>query len=339
MDTPTSPGHSFARSCCPERTLIDSCAPAGSGDHDLAALACQVAEVCRHSAALAQRFFRICEERGIHVTPVHFYQPIPDTRTLLDHLWECDSALVGLDMNDAAQLQLLTQAFPHFRREYEQLPLHPTDKPHEFHLTNDFFGGTDALAAYCMVRHFQPRLILEVGSGFSSRLFAQAALRNGRTQVVCIEPYPDPVLQAGFPGLTALIPHRVQDVERETFQQLGPGDILFVDSSHVVSCGGDVNCILLEIVPRLKRGVIIHLHDIFLPAEYPRSWVKQDLRFWTEQYLLQAFLAFNPEFEVLLANQYLNRKFPDQMRATFSTSPWHGGGSFWIRRRFGPQIA
>ena len=267
------------------------------------------------------------------MTPVHFYQPIPDTRMLPDQLWECDSALVGLDMNDAAQLQLLTQVFPNFRKEYEQLPLYPTDKPHEFHLTNDFFGGTDALASYCMVRHFQPKLILEVGSGHSSRLSAQAALRNGRTQLICIEPFPDSVLKAGFPGLTELITRRIQEVELDTFRKLGEGDILFIDSSHVVSCGGDVNYLLLEVLPRLRPGVIVHFHDIFLPSEYPQDWVKNELRFWTEQYLLQAFLAFNSEFEVLLANHYVAHKYPDEMRATFPNSPWYGGGSFWIHRK------
>jgi hypothetical protein len=186
---------------------------------------------------------------------------------------------------------------------------------------------------YCMVRHFQPNLVLEVGSGFSSRVSAQAALRNGHTKLVCIEPYPDEVLRRGFPGLTSLIPKKVQDVELSYFEELGPGDILFIDSSHVARIGGDVNYLYLEVIPRLKPGVIVHVHDIFFPLEYRRDWVINELRFWTEQYLLQAFLAFNPEYEVLFCNTYLDHKHRGELQATFPNSPWWGGGSFWMRRR------
>jgi hypothetical protein len=187
------------------------------------------------------------------------------------------------------------------------------------------------------VRHFKPRLIIEVGSGFSTRLSAQAALRNGRTEVIAIEPFPDQVLKAGFPGLTSLVPRRVQEVGLDTFRQLSSGDILFLDSSHVVHCGSDVNYLLLELLPQLRPGVIVHFHDIFLPDEYPREWVKQEFRFWNEQYLVQAFLLFNREFEVLLANNYLAHHYRPQMQATFPGAPWLGGGSFWMRRKLHPE--
>ena len=240
-------------------------------------------------------------------------------------------------MNDSGQLELLTRTFPTFREEYDRLPLNATDRPHEYYLNNGLFGGTDALALYCMVRHFKPRLILEVGSGHSSRLCAQAAVLNGCTELVCIEPNPDPLLKLGFPGLGTLISQPVQEVGLETFDQLRDGDILFIDSSHVVACGSDVNYLFLEVLPRLKPGVIVHVHDIFLPCDYPRQWVKEQRRFWNEQYLLHAFLLFNSDYEVLQANSYLEATHPSQMRATFPHSPWWGGGSFWMRRRSAAQ--
>jgi len=124
---------------------------------------------------------------------------------------------------------------------------------------------------------------------------------------------------------------------------LQSGDILFIDSSHTVKIGGDVNYLFLEILPRLKPGVIVHVHDIFLPFEYRRDWVMDEFRFWSEQYLLQAFLSFNSEFEVVMANRYLAHKYVDNLKVAFaaladlqtgrpSSVRW-GGGSFWMRRK------
>jgi hypothetical protein len=281
-----------------------------------------------------QEYFRLWEENGFHLTPVHFYLPIPDTRTLGDGVFERESELPGVDMNEAGQLELLRNVFPSFRDEFDRFSFEPTGVPHEFYFNNDLFSGTDALALYCMVRHFRPKRILEVGSGFSSRVSAAALLRNGDgATLTCIEPYPDSILTKGFPGLTRLIPNPVQRVGIDAFRELVRDDVLFIDTSHVVAIGSDVNYLFLEVMPRLNPGVIVHVHDIYFPTEYPRDWVMNERRFWTEQYLLQAFLAFNSEFEVLLCNNYLSRKHRQSMRETFRRSPWWGGGSLWMRRR------
>jgi hypothetical protein len=236
-------------------------------------------------------------------------------------------------MNDEVQLQLLQEAFPRFKVEYDQFTMEPSDRAYEFYHNNPFFNGIDALVLYCMVRHFQPIMIIEVGSGFSSRVSAQAAQTNDHTELFCIEPYPDDMLSSGFPGLTSLVPKTVQEVGLELFQQLGANDILFIDSSHVARCGGDVNYLFFEVLPRLSPGVIVHVHDIFFPKEYPEFWVKELLRFWNEQYLLQAFLSFNSEYEVLLCNSYLAHQYKKALKTTFPNSPPGGGsGSFWMRR-------
>jgi hypothetical protein len=287
---------------------------------------------CLHSAKFRE-IFQLWERHGFHVTPVHFYQPIPDTRSLSETLWDRPSELVGINMNDAMQLDLLRNHFPKFRHEYDQFAVEPTGEPGRFHFNNGLFDGTDALVAYCMIRHFQPRLIIEVGSGFSSLVAAEAIARNKNSALICIEPFPLDFLRQGFRGLHSLIEKKVEDMDLDFFSQLESGDILFIDSSHTVKIGGDVNYLFLEVLPRLKPGVIVHVHDIFLPFDYRRDWVMDELRFWSEQYLLQAFLSFNSEFEVLMANAYLAHRYMKELNATFTNSPWWGGGSFWMRRK------
>jgi hypothetical protein len=305
------------------------------GNIDMAELSRFIATViphCMHGGKFRE-IFPIWERHGFHVTPVHFYQPIPDTQTLPETLWNRSSKLVGVDMNDSVQLDLLRNCFPKFREEYEQFPTKPTGQPSRFYLSNGLFDGTDALVAYCMVRHFQPRLIIEIGGGFSSLILGEAAAKNNSSPLICVEPFPQEFLKRGFLGLHSLIEKRVEDVELEFFSQLGSGDILFIDSSHTVKIGGDVNYLFLEVLPRLNPGVIVHVHDIFFPFDYRRDWVLDELRFWTEQYLLQTFLSFNSEFEVLISNSYLSHYYSEDLKAAFPRLTSWGGGSFWMRRR------
>lgn len=281
---------------------------------------------CLHSGKFHE-LFPMWEQHGFHVTPVHFHQPIPDTRELRETLWKQPSELVGIKMNDAMQLDLLRYHLTKFRDEYNNLPVEPPPgQRRPFH-------GVDALVAYCMVRHFQPRLIIEVGSGFSSLVLGQAAAKNKNSALICIDPFPKDFLRDRLPGLQSLITKKVQDSDLEFFSQLQSGDILFIDSSHTVKIGGDVNYLFLEVLPRLKPGVIVHVHDIFLPFEYRRDWVLDEFRFWNEQYLLQAFLTFNSEFGVLLANSYLNHYHQEDLKAAFPNLSSWASGSFWMRRK------
>ena len=179
-----------------------------------------------------REIFPVWQQHGFHATPVHFYQPIPDTQALSETLWDRPSELVGIDMNDAVQLDLLRRCFPKFRDEYDQFPTKPTDEVGRFDLRNRLFGGADELVAYCMVRHFQPRLIIEIGSGLSSLLLAQAAARNDSSALICIEPFPREFVRKGFPGLQSLIEKKVQDVDLEFFSQLHSGDVGYRQFSY-----------------------------------------------------------------------------------------------------------
>ena len=300
------------------------------GNVDISELSRFIAAVmplCLRST-VRQELFPIWERHGFHVTRVHFYQPIPDTRSLPEELWSQPGKLVGINMNDSVQLDLLRNHFSKFRSEYESISAEPP--PDQVWP----FSGPDALVAYCMVRHFRSRRIIEVGSGSSSLVLGQAAAKNNDSTLICIDPFPGELLRKGsIPALQSLIESRVQDVELEFFSQLEAGDILFIDSSHTVKVGGDVNYLFLEVLPRLKPGVIVHVHDIFFPFDYPRDWMVEKFRFWTEQYLLQAFLIFNSEFEVLMANSYLNHYHLSEFKAAFPNLRRWESGSFWMRRK------
>lgn len=305
------------------------------GNIDVAAVSGFIAKIMPIflSSPQFREVFRNWERHGFHVTPVHFGQPIPDTQSLPETLWTRPSDLIGINMSEVAQVKLL-RSFVQFRDEYHLFPTGPATEDDRFYLGNGLFDGIDALVAYCMVRHFQPRLVIEVGSGFSSLVLADAAVRSGHTQLICIEPFPRDFLRKRCQASQTLIEKNVQQIDLEFFSQLKSGDMLFIDSSHTVKIGSDVNYLFLEVLPRLNPGVIVHVHDIFLPFDYRRDWVLNELRFWTEQYLLQAFLTFNSHFEVLLANYYLSQYHQEELKMVFPNLQRWIGGSFWMRQTF-----
>jgi len=288
----------------------------------------------------SNKVFSFLQKLGYHITPNHFYYPIPDTTKLRDNLWSKHSDLAGISVNESRQLELLSLFEAGFKNEYEQFPRSKTGKPYDYYLGNVNFESVDAEILYCIIRHFKPGRIYEIGSGFSTYLSAQAVLKNAEEQnghqceLVAIDPYPNEALKGGFPGLSRLIVREVEDVPLSEFKKLEENDILFIDSSHVLKIGNDVQYEYLEILPRLNKGVLVHIHDIFLPAEYPKKWIKELHRFWSEQYLLQAFLAFNSSFEVLWAGSYIHLNHPEKLARAFGsysrgkTLP----GSFWMRR-------
>ncbi len=259
--------------------------------------------------------FRALQHMGLTVIPNHFYWPVPDLRELEARDWASDPSPAGLDLNLDKQRFLAQKVIASYQSEWT-FSDHSTSAV-EYHYNNGFFETVDAEVAYSLVRHFKPKRIVEVGGGFSTRILA-AALQANRTaghkgELFTIEPFPNPALE----GITTLIAQRVQDVDLNLFLSLEDGDILFLDSSHVVSVGSDVVREYLEILPRLQAGVLIHAHDIFLPSDYPRDAVLSKLCFWSEQYLLQAFLAFNPRFEVIWGSSAMQQFHPGVLRAVF----------------------
>jgi predicted O-methyltransferase YrrM len=257
------------------------------------------------------------ERVGIHVTPVHFYSPIPATTELSDELFSRVSASVGVDWNEQRQFEHL-KAFQRYA----------TEVPFE---DNIGLSLVDAAVLHAMIRHYRPRKVVEIGGGASTRIAARACLLNGDCDLVSVEPYPNADLRRGVPGLARLIPSRIQDVP---LADITDADLLFIDSSHVVRTGGDVTHELLEIVPRLKSGALVHWHDILLPGEYWKDWVRDRRIFWSEQYLLHAFLLFNSAFEIVWASRYMHMRHADAIEGVFPYfAPDHRITSFWVRRR------
>jgi hypothetical protein len=296
---------------------------------------------------MTKRTFGWWERMGVHVTPVHFYEPVPDTRSLKPDVWSRTSELVGIDYGEERQLGLLAEFAARFKTECDALPRQPTGHPGDFYYQNPTFGWVDAAIYYCVLRHFKPRSICEIGSG-ASTLLALKAIEANRNEVpgyqcelLAIDPFPSDVLKAAVSDCVRVEETEVQNVSRAEIESLSAGDVLFVDSSHVLKTGSDVQWIYLELLPRLKPGVLVHAHDIFLPREYPERWIKNERRFWNEQYLLQAFLSFNSAFEVLLTAALLHVRHPDSLAEAFSIYlPSHESpGSFWFRRKPEHEVA
>lgn len=293
-----------------------------------------VAVILRPGATSISDNFELWQRQNYHILPLHFHSPIPDTRELAtSQIWSRPRELLGLDWNLDCQIKHLTTYLPIFGQEFADFLTSRQLERYGFFLDNNAYPGTDPAILYSMVRYYRPNLVVEIGSGYSSRLMAAALTENEKGKMICIDPYPDSHLctklsEFGF----SVIQEKVERLQPKFFDALEAGDMLFIDSTHAVRIGGDVNFLFLEVLPRLRPGVLVHIHDIFLPEEYPREWVIEKHIFWGEQYILHAFLLFNRDFEVLLATNFLAQKYPDLLRRCFPGLLWWGGSSFWIRR-------
>jgi predicted O-methyltransferase YrrM len=283
------------------------------------------------------KYFELWQSHGFHITAVHYYQVIPDTRDLAFSLWNRVSDLSGVDMREEQQKQLLSEILARFRDEYTAIPEGASTQDFQYYLGNTAFEAVDAEILFGLIRLLKPRRIYEIGSGFSTLLAADALRRNCADGYSCrfivIEPYPAAELEPKLPSDVELRRVPVQEVSLEEFESLSEGDILFIDSSHVCKIGSDVQFVFLEVLPRIRPGVVVHVHDIFLPVEYPRQWVLDWHGFWNEQYLLQTFLSFNAAFEVLWAGQWMHIKHPDLLMKAFpSYKAGVSPASFWFQR-------
>ena len=271
--------------------------------------------------------------------PGHFYSPIVDPLALdRARTWGTTPDVRGIDFNDASHREILGGYFPTLYPDYDFPDLLPeTADLAEFYSDNSQFAGLDPRALFVLMRAKRPQRVVEVGSGFSSLLIASVNRRwlNGCTEVTCIDPYPRPFLRHRIEGITRLIESPVQMVPLGVFESLECNDILFIDSSHVAKTGSDVNHLYFEVLPRLASGVLVHVHDIFLPHDYPPAWVIDENRSWNEQYLLRAMLQGGNTFEVVFGSAYACTRFPELVIAALACSEGglSGGGSFWIRKR------
>lgn len=275
----------------------------------------------RHT--LSSLFQAVQGSLGVSVTPSHFYFPVPRMKSFEGKDWRASRQCPGLDLALPLQIdRLANEILPH-AMEWKFPERREAGQP-KFHFNNGYFERVDAEVAWSLVRHHKPRRVVEVGSG-NSTLLLSAALRRNREEgsagdLVCIEPYPAPYLR-DVPEVSQLITQPVQQMPLDLFRSLRPNDILFIDSSHVVSIDSDVLFEILRILPEIAPGVLIHFHDVFTPMDYPEKFVKTNLCFWGEQYLLEAFLSFNSAFEVLWAASAMQHFHGDLLCDAFPG--WH----------------
>jgi hypothetical protein len=240
--------------------------------------------------------------------------------------------LPGVDLRADEQLLLLSEF--HYADELRAISSRP-DGSLSAYYDNPSFAAADCGVYHSVLRHLRPRRVIEVGSGQSTRFAAHALALNAADghpgELIAIEPYESPELEAL--GAT-VIRQLVEDVGPAIIGQLEPGDVLFIDSSHIVKPGGDVVFLLLEIVPALPPGVVVHVHDIFTPDDYPEEWGRRRW-FWTEQYVLEALLTHNANLEVLLSVHNLLTRYPNEFRASCPVPPGlvpgPTPGSLWLR--------
>ncbi len=262
---------------------------------------------------------------GVSVTPSHFYFPVPSFKSLQRKNWSACRSCGVVDFRFPEQIERLQSELLPFAAEWN-FPDVATDDEHTFHFNNGFFERIDAEVAYSLVRWHRPKRIVEIGSGNTTLLLSAALNKNTSLgfpgEMISIEPEPAPFLRDGVPRLAQLIEKPVQQVPLDLFRNLRAHDILFIDSSHVVSMDSDVLHECLRILPELAPGVLIHFHDIFTPLDYPKKFVMTNLCFWGEQYLLEAFLSYNSAFKVVWSGSAMQQFHLDVLRRAFPT--WQG---------------
>ena len=244
------------------------------------------------------------------IPPGHFYSPIPSAQDV--DAWVAPDPTVplpGIDLRVDAQAAFL-------RSLEVALPTGPR------FADNGYFDPGDAAIYQALLRARDPARVVEVGGGWSTAALFDAPVAPN---VTVIDPDPSRVLTVLRPedlDRCTVRAERLQDVELELFLELGAGDILFVDSTHVGRLGSDVNRLMFEILPRLHAGVAVHFHDVHYPFEYPREWFRIG-RYWNEAYLLRAFLQHNDDFEIMLWPDMLRRLGRLERSTPHSQPRWH----------------
>ncbi len=273
----------------------------------------------------------------------NFYSPTPTLKTLKAnrHRWDKPSGLAGIDYDLDKMKICFSSLTEKYLDEYLKLPAY-----HELHSKGFGLGytPTDAMTSYLMIRHLKPKRYIEVGSGLSTYYCHLAAEVNRAEgfplEITCVEPYPLKNLYT-LPNVE-IIKKEVQDVDLELFARLEDGDVLFIDSSHVVRIDGDVPYLFLNVLPSVPKGVTVHIHDIPFPynTPYPADrWVfgHAEPMFWTKAMLLQAFLACNKDFEITLSlpiirhldEEYLRSEIPDYKGVEEESNTF---SSIWLKR-------
>ena len=270
------------------------------------------------------------------VQPGHYYSTIPTEDTVSSVLtnldFDVEKEYRAIDFNIQKQLEYLDH-FNYVNNLYV-FPELPSDNFY-YYSKNTFFGKCDALSLLNIILKNRPKRIIEVGSGYSTALMTDInkLYFDNSIKISSIEPYPDRLrllFKDEYEKLDLQVVN-LQEIPVDYFEQLGENDLLFIDSSHVSKTGSDVNYLMFEILPRLKKNVIVHFHDIFFPFEYPKPWYEQG-RYWNEIYMMKAFLSYNNAFKILFWNNYMTQYVNQKNIKTNLVNNGHFGGSLYLRK-------
>lgn len=302
-----------------------------------------VASVVRHPLAVDRQRRRLeAENRQLRevyvgwVPPGHFYSPFPDLddyERRVSGLLDPHRDVAGIDLHESEQLALV-EALTALVADID-FPEHPDPgRATRYWFDNPAYAYGDGTVLHGMLRYLHPRRVVEVGSGYSSAMILDTVDGwLGGTELTFIEPHPELVrglLRPADRDRVTILEAAVQDVPPDVFDHLERGDVLFVDSTHVVKAGSDVNHLVFEVLPRLRPGVWVHLHDIFFPFEYPDAWVREG-RAWHEAYLVRAFLAFNGTFEIRWFQDFLRCRHRECLERIPGVAK-NPGANLWLEK-------
>ncbi len=267
--------------------------------------------------------------------PGHYYSPIPRMDEVLadaDRIWSFPDRVPGIDHRPDEQRRTIEQIGEALGGD--DLPDDPAPD-RRYYARNVAFGIGDATMLHGMLRLLRPRQIVEIGSGYSSALILDTIERHlPETTVTFVEPYTDllrSLMRPGDDAHSTILETRAQDLNVEVVRELERDDVLFIDSTHVVRTASDVCRIVLDLLPEVRPGVVVHIHDMFWPFELPRHWVEEG-RQWAECYLVRAFLTSNRDWQILLMNDYVGRYEGELLQRVLPRFLGNPGGSLWLRR-------
>lgn len=264
-----------------------------------------------------RKVFELGQRAGVDVLPRHFYSSVPDIRELRStEPWRQAHTLVGVAGADVPSQVAFVQecCSDEVRGVVARTDVHAAACEENGAVG---YGPVEAAFLYCFVRTKRPAKVVQVGCGVSTAVILRAAADAGYdVDLVCVDPYPTEFLQRmSTSGGLQLIAARAQDVPLEVLTDLGVGDLLFVDSTHTVKPGSEVNRLVLEVLPRLPSGAFVHFHDITLPYDHPPTILTEDLFFWNESVLVHAFLIGNERYRVRAALSLLHHADPGALRS------------------------
>lgn len=282
----------------------------------------------------AYLYRKYCDQR-----PGHFYSPVvnlDEIENRQEKIWPQKRLLKGIQLNDEVQHDF----FNSLAEFSKTIPFssNPTPGKFRYYYDNKTYAHADGLTLFTALLKFRPKGVIEIGSGFSSSLMLDTneAFLNQKARFTFIEPNPEislaRLLRENDYKQADVRNAFVQDIDIKLYETLEENDILFIDNSHVSKTGSDVNFLMTEVLPSLKKGVLVHIHDIFYPFEYPKEWLLNLRINWNEIYVVHNFLLFNESYEILFFADYMQQKMKDEYSGEVPLFFKDRPGALWIRK-------